>query len=242
MEETGIRDRAYKLGYGFTTFVGLTDIPQMPDWFPKQRLYVGYERFGIDTVVAVIDARAQEAEIPSRELTLLEKARELEKSRNFEAERERYLNTHEAVESAKQLERELRVLLKHRFAELAEALPSMHIQDVSNGSQFAVTGTGPALLVDYDQGYSNHVRDAELRAVLYRGSPPLQGTMYFGEPDRLARVNLTIDRTDTLPLCWRCDGRHYSNEQAVDLIAEFWLKRQSEGRKTSHSPFSRTRR
>lgn len=241
IEQAGIRDRAYGDGYNFVTFVALEERPLMPDWFPKQRLYVGYERFGIDTVVAVIDARAQEAQIPSKALTVLEQAQALERKRTFETEKERYLTSHEAVQSAQRLARELQALLKVHFAGITSAMPSMHMQDHSNADQFAITGNGPSMLVDFDPGYSNSVKEAELRAVLYSGAPPLRGKMFFGDSKRLARINLAIDRTESSPLCWRHEGKHYTNEQAVELISEFWLKRQTDGRTSSNSPFSRSR-
>jgi hypothetical protein len=60
IEETAIRNRAHDEGFDFALFVPL-DIPETkPIWLPKNRLRVGYNRWGIEHAAAVIERRVGE--------------------------------------------------------------------------------------------------------------------------------------------------------------------------------------
>ena len=58
MEQDAIRERAYDEGYDFVLFVKLDDSKNLPDWLPRTRLYIGYERYGPQGAMAVIEERA----------------------------------------------------------------------------------------------------------------------------------------------------------------------------------------
>lgn len=235
MEETGIRDRAYKFGYGFTTFVALTDTPQVPDWFPKQRLYVGYERFGLDTVVTVIDARAQEAEIPSRELSVVEQAQLLQKRRLFEDGRKSFLSSRDGIVAAQASEAEVRGLVESRFKELAQAAPALNIKILTNDEQLGITGIGPSLMAWYSQVYGNTLDGSKFKVGLFTQGPPMKHLRYYDEPQQISSMELYFDRTEDHPTCWRFNGRYYSKEQAAELIVKFWLDAQPDGSGGTHS-------
>ena len=230
MEETGIRDRAYKENYDFVTFIALEEKPTMPTWFPKLRLYASYPRFGIDSAVAVIDARAQEAEILSREPTLEEQAQAFEKRRKFEAHRKQFLNSHQGGEAIKKMYAEVHSLIKERFTLMAHSLPSLKISDRSNAHQVGIVGDGPSLMVGYRQPYINSIEGSALQVGVYRGDPPLDGWQYFEKPLKTMELELTADCTEELPLCWHHKGRNYSNTETAELIVKFWLTQQPTGR------------
>jgi hypothetical protein len=61
-EETAIRNRAYSEGYDFAVFIPMDDSEKqkVPAWVPKNRLYIGLERWGIAAACAVIEARFSE--------------------------------------------------------------------------------------------------------------------------------------------------------------------------------------
>lgn len=232
IEQTGIRDRAYQDGYEFVTFVAMEDKPKMPDWFPKQRLYASHPRFGIDSVVAVIDARAQEAQIPSREMSVDEIAVEFEQLRQFEAARQAYLYSHQGGTDIQNFFAELHSLLRAQFAELAKSVPSLRIGDRSNGTQLGITSEGPSLMVSYRQPYINTLDGSELRIEFYNGGPPLTGLHYYDEqPQKYKSFKMTADRTLEMPLCWHYEDRAYDNADAANLIIKLWLEHQPSGRK-----------
>lgn len=60
IEETAIRNRGFEFGYDFVTFIPLDKPVNIPEWLPKNRLWVGLDRWGIESAASVIEARVQE--------------------------------------------------------------------------------------------------------------------------------------------------------------------------------------
>jgi len=60
IEETAIRNRAYKEGYDFVIFIPLDKPPVLPEWLPKNRIWIGIDRWGVKGAASVIEARLQE--------------------------------------------------------------------------------------------------------------------------------------------------------------------------------------
>ena len=52
VERDAIKNRSLDEGWDFTTFIPTVAKPQMPPWLPKTRLYVGLERWGIESAAA----------------------------------------------------------------------------------------------------------------------------------------------------------------------------------------------
>ncbi|MDN3494229.1 TIR domain-containing protein [Winogradskyella bathintestinalis] len=60
IEETAIRNRGFEEGYDFTILIPLENNVEPPKWLPKNRLWIGLKRWGIESAASVIEARAQE--------------------------------------------------------------------------------------------------------------------------------------------------------------------------------------
>ena len=60
IEETAIRNRGYEEGYDFVILIPTEKQVAPPKWLPKIRLWVGLERWGIESAAVVIEARVQE--------------------------------------------------------------------------------------------------------------------------------------------------------------------------------------
>lgn len=60
IEETAIRNRGFDEGYDFAILIPLEENIQPPKWLPKNRLWIGLKRWGIESAASVIEARAQE--------------------------------------------------------------------------------------------------------------------------------------------------------------------------------------
>jgi len=100
IEETAIRNRGHEEGYDFTTFVQLDDDAKMPKWLPKNRIYYNFNRWGINGLAPVIEARVEEAGGQSRAETIEDRAERLKRQRNAEKEREEFLKSDNAVYAA----------------------------------------------------------------------------------------------------------------------------------------------
>jgi len=73
IEETAIRNRGYEEGYDFAILIPLEENIQPPKWLPKNRLWIGLKRWGIESAASVIEARAQEMGSVVNTTTIAEK-------------------------------------------------------------------------------------------------------------------------------------------------------------------------
>jgi hypothetical protein len=74
IEETAIRNRAYGEGYDFALLVPMDKPPTTPKWFPKNRIWIGLELYGVAGTAAVVEARIQELGGTPHQETLEERA------------------------------------------------------------------------------------------------------------------------------------------------------------------------
>jgi hypothetical protein len=73
IEETAIKNKGFDEGYDFVILIPTDKPVNPPKWLPKTRLWIGLDRWGIESAASVIEARAQEFGGQVKELTLLEK-------------------------------------------------------------------------------------------------------------------------------------------------------------------------
>ena len=60
IEKIAIQNRAFEEGYDFVLFAPLGKPPTTPRWLPRNRIWIGLDRWGIEGVASVIEARVQE--------------------------------------------------------------------------------------------------------------------------------------------------------------------------------------
>jgi hypothetical protein len=100
VEATAIRNRAMEHGYDFTMFIPLDKPPIVPKWLPRNRIWIGLERWGIEHAATVIESRVQEAGGNPRELTVADIAQLAIDERRQAGERAAFLNSPEGVQAA----------------------------------------------------------------------------------------------------------------------------------------------
>ena len=74
VEASAIRNRSLSDSWDFTVFIPTEDRPSMPPWVPKTRLYVGLQRFGIESAAGVIEQRVSERGGEPKVETVIERA------------------------------------------------------------------------------------------------------------------------------------------------------------------------
>ena len=110
VEETAIRTRAFNEGHEFLLLVKL-DGASPPRWLPPTRIYLGFDRYGIDGLASVIEARVQATGGTVHGESVADYAARISGDIDFERDRRALLSSDLGVESAK---RQVEVL----FAEL----------------------------------------------------------------------------------------------------------------------------
>lgn len=176
VEQNAIRQRAFDNGWDFTTFIPTADNPTMPAWFPKTRLYVGLQRWGVTGAAAAIEARAQEAGSRPREETASERAARFAQEKKFAETQERFLRSREGVAAANASYEEFSTSLSAIAAEMAEAGTQARYQD-SDTFRILSGLARCSMVCSFSPYWSNDLEGALLTATFYKGFPRLPGFM-----------------------------------------------------------------
>jgi hypothetical protein len=86
VEETAIRTRGFNEGHEFALLVKL-DRASPPVWLPPTRLYLGFERYGIDGVASSVESRVQSAGGSVKSDNAVDHALRLEREVSFTSKR-----------------------------------------------------------------------------------------------------------------------------------------------------------
>lgn len=131
IEETAIKDRMLEKGWEFLVVISI-DSSQILPWLPKSKLWLGFDRFGIQGATAVIDARFQETGGKTTEETPPEKADRLRKKAESELKKRSFLDSEDGVRAAHKELTKLFELLSVEVSKIAEKLNDTNINLIKN--------------------------------------------------------------------------------------------------------------
>ncbi|MDX2046753.1 MAG: hypothetical protein SFU87_08195 [Chitinophagaceae bacterium] len=100
IEETAIRNRAYKEGWEFVIFILLDKKSKVPAYLPKAQLWVDYERWGLNGAAAIIEQRIKDNGGEVREETVQDRVDRLKRLKIAEGKRNEYLRSNAALEDS----------------------------------------------------------------------------------------------------------------------------------------------
>ena len=228
IEETSIRNRAFESGYDFALLVPLDKPATKPEWFPRNRLWIGHERWGIKGAAAVIEARVQELGGAPHTETLEERAARNDREIKFKIERASALNSTHGVNAFLDGIEKIRVAIQggvdrinegrnlHRLTYTGRPHPS---------GPCAVTGLRNALMIQGRAAYTNTLENAKAEATIWKNGLPWPGVLNFDNPEKYRTLNFCLDYIPTKNYVWRVDGRHgtSSPEELSDEILKWYL-------------------
>jgi hypothetical protein len=224
IEETAIRNRAYEEGYDFVTFISLDPQVRVPKWLPRTRLWVGFDRGGVDGTASVIEARVQEAGgTPKKESVEDHAARINREIANNKAKVE-LLKSEKGVKAA---ENEIQSI----FCELGKicdsiANPETHMtfERHQENRDLYIYNNKLTLAYNWDCRFSNTLDESELYINLWRGKVGFPDIIYIWEkPNRLKQLVFLFDIAYVNQYGWRevsGTNRFFSSAQ----LAEFSMK------------------
>lgn len=73
IEETAIKNKGFDEGYDFVILIPTEQPVNPPMYIPKNRLWIGLDRWGVESAASVIEARVLEFDGTVKELTVVEK-------------------------------------------------------------------------------------------------------------------------------------------------------------------------
>lgn len=223
VEARAIRDRAFEYGYDFATFIPLDGIPVIPPWLPKNRIWVGLERWGLDHAATVIEARVQEAGGTAHEESAADVAARVRREMEASNRRSAVLETATGVEAALQAFETFARGLEAKQGEVGDLIRRVNrIRDLVEifGGRWRVTAGFQVL-------YANTLRGAVLRVAEWRHefSGPIYPTS--GEPERVTDYTFDLGPNDEHG--WRVRGagayEFLTSARLADVVARVLLER-----------------
>lgn len=100
IEETAIRNRGFEEGYDFVSFIPLEKAASLPNWLPKNRIWIGLERWGIEGAATALESRVQESFGEIKELTIADKAQIIKNNQEIRIKKKNYLRSSQAFQDA----------------------------------------------------------------------------------------------------------------------------------------------
>lgn len=162
IEETAIKDRAFDKGWDFLIIIAL-DSSKIPAWLPKTKIWLGFDRFGLEGAASVIDSRVQETGGEVTEESPLEKADRLLRMTKLKNKHQKILESAEGVKMARQ---ELRILFSNIGNEVKAIRSLSESPELSfslrNETLCAVDTPYGSFTMGWSQQYSNSLKYASL--------------------------------------------------------------------------------
>lgn len=164
IEETAIRNRGFEKGYDFAVFVRLDKNSIMPEWLPKNRIWIGLEQWGVKGAATVIEARVQEAGGKLHEETAEEKAKRIIREIEAKEKRESFLESRRGVEAANNEVKFLFLEVERITDEIAdpEAGIVFKIEHLQRPTEFSVGSHGFIIFFEWCLQISNSLQGSLL--------------------------------------------------------------------------------
>lgn len=175
IEETAIRNRGYEEGYDFVLLIPLDSKPEPPSWLPKSRLWIGLNRWGIESAASVIEARAQEMGGSIKSSSFADKISSIESGLNKQKEIEKFLESSEGRAAALNEFQRLISLFKENTEEVKSKTVNWHLhfrENQQNGIdllsygytlsiQYYTNSSEPYLFIVFFKGYTDKNGNAD---------------------------------------------------------------------------------
>lgn len=232
IEETAIRNRAYNEGYSFVLFVPLEEKPSVPAWLPKTQLWIGFNRWGVDGIAPVVDARFQELGGTPHEESIEDRAVRLEKAVNFESLRQHHLKSEVGVKAADAAYELLVQSIIERVPSLQTSAPSLGIEAKQVEYSLVLLCTKrparPALSVTWIRRYINTLENTRLETSLWLGHPPFPHIIHYEEPQSISTLTFAPDILRSGEACWSIQEAQRNKSllpvAAAEFIVSWWLE------------------
>ena len=174
IEENAIKDRRLKAGHEFMLVIPLSHSHPIPEWFPEVRIWLDLERSGVKVVAGIIEHRVWERGGEPKEETASERAARLKRDKEIGEARERFLNSGEGAEAAKQEAIQVVTEIQRLSLEISNSgggigLYSGRPQNARVQIAHEVGSYGFTVLVAWCPQWSNTLKGSGFQVTLIRG-------------------------------------------------------------------------
>lgn len=196
IEETAVKNRAYNSGYDFTIFVPLDKNP-LPKWIPKTYIYYGLERWGIEGLAPVIEAKVQEQGGVIHHETPSDKILSYLAKKSDSDRRQSIIESSEGVRLAKEEIQQLFCDIE-KMAENSD----LKIKVIKESFRIVMCLNNYSCEFTWMQEYSNSAKYAILYLTLYRGIPNIARIAQIRKPTRIRTWEFKFGINLSENPCW----------------------------------------
>ncbi|TAL45326.1 MAG: hypothetical protein EPN92_07585, partial [Chitinophagaceae bacterium] len=170
IEETAIRNRGYDEGYDFVILIPTENQVNPPKWLPKNRLWIGLNRWGIEAAAGVIEARVQEFGGVVKIESIADKTARAEMELNEKKKREDLLNSTQAIFLAREEIENLKKIFRTHVEDILQKTQNWHIKLRENRHDgIDVLSYGYILYFHFYQQWANTLHDTYLFVAIFKG-------------------------------------------------------------------------
>src|ERR1043165_202246 len=192
VEKVAIQNRTLEEGHDFILCIPLDKPPTAPKWLPKNRIWIGLDRWGMEGAAAIIEARVQELGGTPVEESVGDRAARLARARQRAKEREAFASTEKGSQAAQRESKALYAEIDKHVKEIAAAT-GMPLKAETVRGEFILWGMGPALVFYWQGLYANTIREAVFTAEFCNRIPPHLSAIPRAEHHALQKVRLTYE-------------------------------------------------
>lgn len=226
IEETAIRNRGFEHGYEFTIFIPLDDNASVPKWLPKNLLWVGLKRWGVNEAASVIEARIQEQGGEPHEETAVEQAARLKRSFEFEEKRDKFRNSFEGVRVANLEFEKLNSEIIRLIEEINRGGSGIELRTKKqHDREIIISGLDHWLTIRWKCKFNNCLENAELCLTVWDGDPTLSDIVRGMTLKKLEETKFNFDMVPPEDYRWiaRSGDRSFSSKDLSSYIVKFFL-------------------
>lgn len=215
IEETAIRNRAFDEGYNFVLFIPLDQNKSVPQYLPKTQIWIGLDRWGIEGVASVIEARVQSIGGQVKEETLADIAARMKREKEFETKRSMLLQSTDGVTSASLEFNKLLAEIENQKNILVENDPTFPIGYNIKDYECYVNFGGLSIRLRWMCLYSNSLLDSKL---IFE----LQEPKRIGDPYIYQEYNYHFDMNKSGEYGWIKETKSNTFKSSQKLVEELF--------------------
>lgn len=224
VEETAIKNRGLDEGWDFILLIRLDKSP-IPKWLPKTRIWLGFDKYGIDGAASAIEALVQQSGGDVRTETVVDYAGRIARAINFEGERVTWYSSERGIAAATS---EAKVALEE-LAKLATQIQEKHdalgLGVEQTPDSVVIRCGGYSLVIGWNRGnVINTLSGSYLFAKLFSGLVSQQPRYFADRPSEIEVTRYDPDIDRTLVPGWR-EREGEKKFLTSSQLADSWLKR-----------------
>ncbi|KQQ90977.1 hypothetical protein [Aureimonas sp. Leaf324] len=189
IEMTAIKNRGFEEGLDFTLFIPTDEPPTTPKWLPRTQLWFGLRTFGLQAAAAVVEHKIQSLGGEVHVESVAERGARAKRARDLAAAQQRFLNSDQGVNAAREAYFEVLDRLRSDVEEVKQAsgLPIAIVEKQDTKDEIVIHGLNGSVYVSFPVRYTNVLEDVPVLVNFQDGPPKVWWLTVFEEPRSWAK-------------------------------------------------------